>query len=121
MAGRLRPEGGSVTTARARTLVRALLFLGAIVALALPAAAGAAERRRDVLVGSFDFNSLSELNAFYPAKTTLHVGDTVLFKLNGFHTATFVPPGASLPSFIEQTADPYPAANDFAGDPWWWG
>ena len=56
---------------------------------------------------------------FYPKVVTVHVGDTVTWQFRGFHTVTFAGPLHSYP-FIVPTGAKQPAANDAAGEPFWW-
>jgi plastocyanin len=100
-------------------------------ALALPAAAGA--RTKIVNAGPptsirtvaakylpKSFNKLNpDVNAFFTQRTTIHVGDTVSFHLNGFHTVDL--PGKSnedLP-LILPTGKVASGFNDAAGNPFW--
>jgi plastocyanin len=57
---------------------------------------------------------------FFPKVATVHVGETVTWEFHGFHTATFPGPKRPYP-FIVPLGGTQPAANDAAGDPFWWG
>jgi plastocyanin len=41
-----------------------------------------------------------EFNGFFPSATRIHVGDSVSFAVNGFHTVTFLASGQAPPSLI---------------------
>jgi plastocyanin len=41
-----------------------------------------------------------EFDGFFPSVTRIHVGDSVSFSINGFHTVTFLPKGEALPPLI---------------------
>ncbi len=100
-------------------------------AVALPATAGA--RTKIVTAGPpksinkvaarylpKSFSKLNpDVNAFFNQRTTIHVGDTVSFHLNGFHTVDL--PGKSnedLP-LILSTGKVANGFNDAAGVPFW--
>jgi plastocyanin len=113
-----------------RRFVIAALAVGAVSAA--PAAAGAAVTR-DVYAGPAPavnkvvkklgvgpklkpFNP--NINAFFNQRTTINVGDTVSFHLNGFHTVDL--PGkstADLPLIV--AGKTVTGANDAAGSPFW--
>ena len=57
--------------------------------------------------------------AFYPRVVTVHVGDTVTWQFNGFHTVTFAGPKRPYP-FVVPFPAKQPSANDAAGSPMWW-
>lgn len=88
-----------------------------LIALAAPVAASAATAT--VVVGGGDMKAGIMLTANYPAVTTIHQGDKVRFVFAGFHTVTFLGKGAKLPSLVTLLG-PVPAANDAAGQPFWW-
>ena len=60
-------------------------------------------------------------NAFYRKTVTIHVGDKVKWKINGFHTVTFPKKGAKPPPFIgnDPSGAKYSGVNDAAGTPFW--
>jgi plastocyanin len=60
-----------------------------------------------------------DINAFFNHRTVIHVGDSVRFKIHGFHTIDL--PGKSgqdLP-FVTPTGQLVTGANDAAGHPFW--
>jgi plastocyanin len=61
-----------------------------------------------------------DFNAFFPSSTRIHVGDSVSWTINGFHTVSFLAagqvPGAP---FIPATASPITGQLDAAGTPFW--
>ena len=59
-----------------------------------------------------------QINAFFNKKTTINVGDTVSFKLQGFHTVDFPGKGGSaLPLIVPGALAT--GVNDAAGNPFW--
>jgi plastocyanin len=64
--------------------------------------------------------SSADGNAFFRRTVTIHAGDRVRWKINGFHTVTFVPRGGPAPGlFAPDPAKPLSGVNDFAGAPFW--
>jgi plastocyanin len=68
-----------------------------------------------------NFNKLynPDINAFFNKKTTINVGDTVSFRIRGFHTVDL--PGSTgkpLPLILPGTGK-VTGANDAAGTPFW--
>jgi plastocyanin len=63
-----------------------------------------------------------DANLFFPRKVQVHVGDTVTFKSDGFHTATYLGShkGSEFQIFVP-AADKslYAGINDAAGAPFW--
>ena len=64
-----------------------------------------------------------DLQGIYPKMPTVHVGDTIDFSIVGFHTIAVQPAGLDVLSVIVPTdpAAKFPATNDSAGNPFWWG
>ncbi len=100
------------------------LLLVVAVSFALPAAAGAATKT--VQVGPYGakrkaFEKASgDANAFFRRVITIHKNDSVRWKINGFHTVTFVPKNGSVPALMEPDASkPITGVNDVAGNPFW--
>jgi plastocyanin len=60
----------------------------------------------------------SDVLAFFPARLTVHVGDTVKWNLAGFHTVTF--PGRKVPFPFIRPFGKQPVINDAAGNPFFW-
>jgi plastocyanin len=59
-------------------------------------------------------------NAFYPKRTTIHAGDSVSFKILGFHNVLFAPKGTTPPDlFVANPAAPVTGAKDVAGVDMW--
>ncbi|HEX4734754.1 MAG TPA: hypothetical protein VH247_10095 [Thermoleophilaceae bacterium] len=100
----------------------AALAGGAVAALALPMAAQAATKT--VYMGpppnnSKTFENLqSEVNAFFPSQTTVHVGDTVAFS-PGFHNVNFPAKGGKPASFLVPTSSSATDVKDESGNPFW--
>ena len=94
------------------------------VSLALPAVAGAATKT--VQVGPYGAkrkafaNASGDGNAFFRRVITIHKNDSVRWKMNGFHTVTFVPRGGSVPALmVPDASKPVTGLNDAAGNPFW--
>ncbi|MEA2202012.1 MAG: hypothetical protein QOI89_2608 [Solirubrobacteraceae bacterium] len=61
-----------------------------------------------------------DLNGFFPGTTQIHVGDSVRFSINGFHTVTFLAAGQKLPAPIIPGAGTLVSGQlDAAGAPFW--
>jgi plastocyanin len=79
------------------------------VAAVVPVVAGPASKPKS---RQLDFD------AFFSRKVKIHVGDTVRWTLNGFHTVTFPAAGQELPAFVLPVAtDVVSGAVDAAGNP----
>jgi plastocyanin len=102
--------------------LRNLTAAGLLGALLLPAAAGAATKTvsagtppKGLLPGvaptSFD-------NDFYPRRTTINAGDSIKFKVLGFHNVMSVPKGEQAPGFVVPGAL-VSGAKDAAGKDFW--
>ncbi len=63
----------------------------------------------------------ADSNAFYRKTITIHVGDKVKWKFNGFHTVTFPAKGKKPPAFIglDPAGGKTSGVNDAAGNPFW--
>jgi plastocyanin len=100
----------------------AALAGGAILALAVPMAAQAATKT--VYMGpppknSKTFENLAtEVNAFFPSQTTVHVGDTVAFS-PGFHNVDIPAKGSKPASFLVPSGTTASDVKDEAGNPFW--
>jgi plastocyanin len=61
-----------------------------------------------------------DFDGFFPASTEIHVGDSVKWSINGFHTVTFLAKGQAQPPFIiTSAAIPLSGQLDAAGKPFW--
>ena len=88
-----------------------LAVAGSALALVAPVTAGPPERPS---VAHLDFD------AFFPASTEIHVGDSVKWSINGFHTVTFLANGqAQPPLIIPSLTNPIIGSLDAAGKPFW--
>jgi plastocyanin len=105
---------------------RALGAVAALaVALAVPAAADAATR--SVQAGPFGKQNqqlfeqaFGDGNAYYRKTITIHSGDKVKWKINGFHSVTFSPAGADPPGLIlPDRVNTVSGAADANGAPFW--
>ena len=99
--------------------------VGLIVAatLAVPATVGAATKT--VQAGPFGKTAqqgfeqaVGDANQFFRRTLTIHKGDSVKWKMNGFHTVTFVPGGVEAPALIvPDPANPVTGVLDAASPP----
>ena len=61
-----------------------------------------------------------DFDGFFPFNTKIHVGDSVKFSINGFHSVTFLAKGQALPPLIiTAPATPLSGALDSSGTPFW--
>lgn len=63
-----------------------------------------------------------DANLYFPQRVEIHVGDTVTFKSDGFHTATYLGThkGAEFPIFVPaDDKSAYSGIADFAGSPFY--
>jgi plastocyanin len=62
-----------------------------------------------------------DTNAYYRKTVTVHVGDKVKWKINGFHTITVPAKGKKPPAFIspDPAGPKVSGVNDAAGTPFW--
>src|SRR4051794_23244489 len=61
-----------------------------------------------------------DLNGFFPTSTRIHVGDSVSWSINGFHTVSFLAAGQTpSPPFIPSSANPISGRLDAANAPFW--
>ena len=100
----------------------AALTGGVLLALFLPISAHASTK--PVYTGpppsatkTFE-NLQSEVNAFFPSQTTIHVGDTVAFQ-PGFHNVNIPAKGAKRADFLVPSGQNASGVNDEAGAPFW--
>jgi plastocyanin len=93
------------------------------VSFGAPAAAQAATKT--VTAGPFakqkQFqNAFGDANEYFRRTVTIHRGDRVRWRINGFHSVTFVPAGEEPPGLLApQTDNPVTGVNDAAGAPFW--
>jgi plastocyanin len=62
-----------------------------------------------------------DLQGIYPKRPVVHVGDSIDFTVVGFHTIAVQPNGTDVLPLIVPTGGKFPATNDVAGNPFWWG
>ena len=60
---------------------------------------------------------MTTLNAFFPAKLDVHLGDSVTFQSAGFHTVAYIP--GKLPGVVAPGQGKLEGIVDAAGDPFW--
>lgn len=100
-------------------------MLAAAVPLLAPVAAQAATKT--VQVGPFGKKAQGafqkaggDANAFFRKVVTIHAGDNVRWRFNGFHTVTFTPRGGKRESLINPDAThALTGVNDAGGSPFW--
>jgi plastocyanin len=92
-----------------------------VAALVVPAAAGAATKT--VQAGPFakgkQFqDAFGDANQYFRRTVRIHRGDRVRWRINGFHSVTFVPEGGTAPPLF-LPGDPITGVNDAMGVPFW--
>jgi plastocyanin len=105
--------------------VAGLAALAVTVTLVAPGAAGAATKT--VQVGPYGKaapkqfqQAVGDANQFFRRTVTIRRGDSVRWKINGFHTVTFVQGGVEAPAlFAPDPANPVTGSLDAAGVPFW--
>jgi plastocyanin len=96
--------------------LRAGLALGALASLAMAGQASAAEKTVDV--GATKGTAV--LNDFFRQKVAIHQGDSVSFRIRGFHNLYFPKKGGkSRPLFVPDASTKYAGLNDPTGAPLW--
>jgi plastocyanin len=106
ISGRVSIAGTSVTLMLGLTSANALAS-----GLVAPVSAGPPKPTH---VAHLDFNG------FFPSTTKVHVGDSVSWKVNGFHTVSFLAGGqAPPPLIIPASGSPISGKLDAAGAPFW--
>jgi plastocyanin len=84
---------------------------GTALAFTAPVAAGPTKQIK---------NEHLDLDGFFPLRTKIHVGDSVRFSINGFHTVTFLAKGETEPPFIiTSPANPIGGQKDAAASAFW--
>jgi plastocyanin len=109
---------------RTGSLRRAGLAIGVMAALVVPATASAATKT--VIAGPlkeakgvFGGNATGDVDGYSLNTVTIHVGDKVRWKFNGFHTVTFPKKGGTVPFAAPDPSVKYTGFNDAAGAPFW--
>jgi plastocyanin len=104
---------------------RATLVVAAVAVLAVPAGASAATKTVQMGLPSssqktFQNKYGSDVNAYFPSTTTIHVGDTVKFQTAGeFHTVDIPARGSKPLGLIVPSGKTASGVNDAAGNPFW--
>jgi plastocyanin len=96
-------------TASVVALMGSLASSSAALALVAPVTAGPPKPTH---VKQLDFN------AFFPSTTKIHVGDSVSWEINGFHTVTFLAAG-QVPKPLFIPSSPMSGQLDAASVPFW--
>jgi len=109
-----------------RRILSGVLVVGVLAALLAPAAFAAAGSGQTLEVSAGPplkapppgISPHSDILAFFPARLTVHVGDTVKWNFAGFHTVTF--PGRKVPFPFIRSFGKQPTTLDAAGNPFFW-
>ncbi|HWX96101.1 MAG TPA: hypothetical protein VNZ01_04545 [Solirubrobacteraceae bacterium] len=102
---------GATTAASVLAVIGSLASSSAAAALVAPVTAGPP---RPTHVNQLD------LNAFFPATTKIHVGDSVSWSINGFHTVSFLAAGQEpKPPFVPAIGNLVSGQLDAASLPFW--
>ncbi len=109
-----------------RILAGACVAVGLAALLVVPAAFAAPGAGQTLVVSAGPplkapppgISPHSDVLAFFPARLTVHVGDTVKWDFAGFHTVTF--PGRKVPFPFIRAFGKQPVVNDAAGNPFFW-
>ncbi len=103
-----------------------LALVALVAAFVLPASAQAATKTvvagpLHPVKGVFGGNASGDVDGFSLKTVTIHVGDKVRWKFNGFHTVTFPKKhGKDVPFVIpDPSGAKYAGINDAAGNPFW--
>src|SRR6476620_4789967 len=92
-------------------IVAGLITAGSALGFTAPVTAGPPKRPP---VAQLDFD------AFFPTSTEIHVGDSVKWSINGFHSVTFLAKGQKQPPLIVTSlTNPIVGSLDAAGKPFW--
>jgi plastocyanin len=98
-------------------------FAAAVAVLAVPASASAATKVVNMGIppsaGKSFEPTRSDVNAFFPSSTTIHVGDSVRFLAVGFHNLDLPKKGGKPTALIAPTGQAIAGANDAAGAAFW--
>jgi plastocyanin len=65
-------------------------------------------------------NSQADVPAFFPAKVTIRAGQSITWRIHGFHTITFPGANTSLPLVVPHPELPQQSMSDAAGVRFWW-
>jgi plastocyanin len=109
-----------------KRILLASLALGLVSAFGAPAAFAAVASGQTLEVSAGPplkapppgISPHSDVLAFFPARLTVHVGDTVTWNFAGFHTVTF--PGGKVPFPFVRPFGKQPVTTDVAGNPFFW-
>jgi len=99
----------SLSLAALSAVACSLAMGSSALALVAPVSAGPP---RPLVTPHLDFD------AFFPSATQIHVGDSVSFAINGFHTVSFLAPG-SPPPLIIPSSTLVEGKLDAEGKPFW--
>lgn len=98
----------------------ALTAGGVVLGLAAVPATGLGQNAPiQVQAGSFS-PPATDLQSFYPGNAMVRQGDSLTFRIQGFHTVTFLPRLGRLPSLVAPTGGRNAELADAAGQPFWW-
>lgn len=111
-------------------MMRTKVFVGLLVAAAALAFGGVAEAATYTVWAGPGFLTAApagapqtaDINAFFPSRLKIHVGDTVIFKSDDFHTATYLAgkKPSDFPIFVKDSSGgTYTGISDANGAPFW--
>ena len=111
-----------------RVVAIAALLSFALVATATPARAGIGKRGPALVVYAgppsmakvLRVNLQADAPAFFPANVTIRAGQSISWRIHGFHTITFAGTNLNLPLVVPHPDLPQPPLADAAGVPFWW-
>ena len=109
---------------RAMRIQAPALVGGLLVAFVVPATAHAATKTVDMGLPLKDQNTFnqkygSDVNDFFPHRTTIHVGDSIKFVPTSFHTVDLPRKDGSALALFATTTQTIAGAVDAAGAPFW--
>jgi plastocyanin len=101
----------------------AVAAAAAAAVLAIPASAGAATKVVSMGLTTAAQKTFqkyqADVNDFFPDGITIHVGDSIKFVPNGFHSVDLPPKGGKAVPLIMPTGQPVAGESDAAGSPFW--
>ena len=109
---------------RAMRIQAPALVGGLLVAFVVPATAHAATKTVDMGLPLKDQNTFnqkygSDVNDFFPHRTTIHVGDSIKYGPTSFHTVELPRKDGSALALFATTTQTIAGAVDAAGAPFW--
>jgi plastocyanin len=99
-----------------------------LLATATPARGETTKRRPPIVVYAgppsmarfLRVNLQADAPAFFPANVTIRAGQSITWRIHGFHTITFPGANTNLPLVVPHPELPQPPLSDAARVPFWW-